>query len=666
MGFWDFLQTANGARLTAQADEAKTLAARDALALQDMRDRQSARSKLVGGSDPNSADSSINWSPMAAPTGTAQMQDANGNWKQYSLLGDTPTVKKQDTMNLLTADPNAPAPVGSPDQPPQDEFAGKYPSIAALQSAFKQQDPNAYTNQRSQWLSQADPDTALKNQQGMQARQASMNMINSLDVPGNVKQAMLVESIAPKTAEALGKNLETPDGVKNVNTLMAGLNSAKPGSTEYNTYKSLLTQATQNLPAAQLAETMRHNRADEANSNLTMGTDENGMPAIIDKRAKSIVPLVPNPFGAGTAAPPALGQPASPQAPLVSAANAPEAAGAAQPVYDQVAATDRSPERRPWLGAPTASLAQPPKQTAQPVYQDSYIKSLSPEAQAKFGALPPGVQYQLGPILAGKTSPPESGRAITDPQTKNILRMAAYVDPDFNEQTWRARNEAALQRADSKNPGSTGAQVTAAKTLLGHLTDLAKVGVEMNNTSVLGPGGNSIDNWAANQLPTAIGGDPAFQAKLRHFREHAQGGAGELGKITSGGPGTQSEKSSFEANFPEDGNLEAILGGAGGAADMMQKRIQSQLEAYNKTMKTKETLADWLGPESYAQYKVLTKLSADAMAGKKIKPADARRALAAVSNPTEEAAPQGDRTSPAPLDIGKTVNINGAAITRVK
>lgn len=283
MGFWDFLTTPEGNAARANASMDMDKAAESKLALQNLLAQQSARAKLVGGPDPLSADPSINWSPQPGPTGSAQMQDANGDWKQYSLLGDTPIVKRADTMNLLTADPNAPPTQATPDStaPPQ-----RTPSdIEALQKAFLQQDPNAYTSQRSQWLAQADPEAALKNQSALAARQASSAAINALDVPANVKQSMLVEAMGtPETAKALSENIKQPEQLKTVNAALAGMAHAQPGTPEYDGFKSIYTQATQNIPAATLAETIRQHTIDAVRNNFDFKNDAMGNIVALDKR----------------------------------------------------------------------------------------------------------------------------------------------------------------------------------------------------------------------------------------------------------------------------------------------------------------------------------------------------------------------------------------------
>lgn len=384
------------------------------------------------------------------------------------------------------------------------------------------------------------------------------------------------------------------------------------------------------LEGGRQAEAHRHNVADESNSAIVAFKDADGNDAYLDKRTMKITSTIP----------PDMFDPlVKPTGGIINSKPTPTVTGSVEspkdaPVSDPVAATDRSPDRRPWLSAQAdVPTDQPTEKPSALVYQGEYIKSLSPIAQERFASFAPQVQLELGPMLAGHTNPPESGRSQTDPHLRRLLKLAALVDPEFDEQKWRERNKAAVDLADTKSPGSTGGQRVAARTFLGHATDLVEAEANKNNTSAMGSAGNWIDNkWVQNTSPETEGNSTAKKTIQTKAGVSREGVVEELGKIVKGGPPTVPELAALSEHFPENSDISSVVGSVGEAADMMAKRINEQVNTYNMTMGTHETLEKWLGPESYRQYQMLTKLASDSVAGKEMNVQTVKAAIAAVKS----------------------------------
>jgi hypothetical protein len=443
------------------------------------------------------------------------------------------------------------------------------------------------------------------------------------------QQALLADQLAT-AREHLGR-VEAGDiaaraaGVEH--EFQSGMEGRRESSTKE--LEGMRTTSAEKVAGLQLKEANRHNTADELNNAIVPTTNADGEPIFIDKRTVKTSPITGEP---------------TPPAGLINrnpvATPGGKAAAQDVPVHDPVAATDRSPERRPWLSPPpegTDPGAVPPQAPAL-VYKGDYIKSLPPEAQARFASLSPAMQLQLGPILSGKTSPPESGRAQTDPHLQRVLRTASLIDPDFDEQAWRERNKAAVDLADTKSPGSSGGQRVAARTFLGHATDLLQAAANKNNTSALGTAGNWVDNALVDHTsPGTPGNSTAKKTVQNKFGIAREGVAEELGKIVSGGAPTVDQRKTISEQFGDNADVSSVVGGVGEAAEMMAKRIQSQVDSYNMTMKTHETLQSWLGPEAYKQYQTLVKIAEDSEGGKKTDVATVKKSLAAIKPGGDEA-----------------------------
>ncbi len=281
-------------------------------------------------------------------------------------------------------------------------------------------------------------------------------------------------------------------------------------------------------------------------------------------------------------------------------------------------------------------------------YNDEYIQNLPPQSQARFSSLPPEIQAQLGPILSGKTAPPESGRAMTDPILQNVLRSASLVDPNFNEQTWRARNKQ-IQDLASHDAASAGGQKIAAQTLTEHLFGLADAAADNKNNSWAGTPGNWVDNFAVGAFPPgAIGNSAAKKGNLENFRVHKIGVGEEGTKVQSGSAGTDSSKAEMAGRFSEDADISSNIGAIGGLADMMQQRVQSQVDKHNSIMGTHVTVADWLGPDAMKKYGALQQLSNDMKAGKRVDPAYVKQTLSRAAGGQAGASGRWDNGTPIP------------------
>lgn len=427
-----------------------------------------------------------------------------------------------------------------------------------------------YNNSRAQLLAQADPDAAIKNAVAIQSRNASMNAIKSLGLPADVTQAMSVEVLgAPEVAKGLTANMQLDPTVKTIKGF-SDLIAAKggPDSPEAAPYVKGLSNTLQNVEGGKLAELIR-------NDSVTA--------------ALNAIDIQASPDGTGFVR-----------------------------INKLTGQSDN-------LGAPTP----PPNQ--QP-FSSPYIKTLAPDAQQRFSQVNPSLQPLVSQILSGALQPPENGKAITDPKTRNLLTQAIQVDPSFNEQVWRARNDANKDMAAS-TPNSFGGQRIAAQTLIGHLTGLLDSAADNNNASSLGSLGNSAANTGVQYTsPGTIGNSAAKKAALENFNVHKIGVGEEGTKIMSGSAGTDTAKADMEERFSPDADISSTVGSVGALADMMRQRVQSQLDKYNGIMRTNMTPEDILGPKASAQYKALQQISQDAKSGKPITPQYVKQVLSKLGN----------------------------------
>lgn len=496
--------------------------------------------------------------------------------------------------------------------------------------------PDQTTSRIRGLMNQADPGAALKNFQSLQARQNSMNALNSLDLPPGARAPAQLEAFGlPKTAEALSKNLEQPDQVKLVTSLTNSIASnGGPSAPGAQPFVKMLQNQTQNIDMAKLQEEVRKNMSDEAEKAMEFKQDPTTMQwMLFDKHKGTMTPVggnaAPAPWmgpSAGLPPPPAnLGAPGG-AAPSSAPMPAPPGGGTMLPPP-------------PAGGAPAPANQPAQSGQAAPFFMNDFIKGLPQDAQQRFAQIPAAQQPVIAGILSGATPPPPgTGRS---PEIMGMmqdqLRKAAYVLPNFNEQLWQARNEQTKDMTNS-TPNSAGGQRVAAQTLTGHIWGLLDAAADNNNNNFLGNIGNMADNaLVANTGQGTHGNSAAKKAALENFKVH-QIGVGEEGtKVMSGQAGTDSAKKDMQDRFTENGDIPSTVGSTGALAEMMQQRIQSQVDKQNSIMGTNMTPADWLGPKAMKQYNAIQQIAEAAKSGQEVTPKSVKMTLRGISQPAAAA-----------------------------
>lgn len=580
----------------------------------------SAMSKLYGGPDPDPAAGGgrVNWDPMQAPP------------TSLTSGGSQPQASSPESSSL-TGGPSAMP------TPPQ-----------GLTSA---PDPNQFAQQRAMWLKQVDPESAMKQEQMLSHQQDNVAFMRQQGLPDNVIQPAVIEPFAPHTATAMATNLEVPENVKTLKATLAGLNTSKPGTPEYQAYQATLKKQMEDIPAAQQAELVRHDKATENLENIVMAADENGYPIMVDKRNKTAVSLgTPQPWMQN---PPGI--PIKPQG-ATAPQGSPAPAAVGQPPASVTPPAGNEGPLTPPANVPTPPPGGPPATpdtTAKPplAYNDPFISQMPQEAQQRFAQLPSALQLLIGPMLQGKISPPEGGRIYAKGNEKalNLLRAASFVDPSFNEQTWLQRNTMAKEEADM-TAAKLGGQRASAEKILNHGMGFLSNMADLHNNSVVGTLGNEGDNAVAGAAPDWMG-QQATQTSLKDAAGHAEGTGSEFEKMMGGGTAAEGAKKRAGELMSTSDNLAGTIGGVRSVAEMMKGQVEPQLETYNRIMGTNKTLEDWLGPEASAKYKLIQSLATRSKAGEKIPASEVKTLIQKLSGGT--------------IGVGETKQIGKNKVTRV-
>ena len=264
-----------------------------------------------------------------------------------------------------------------------------------------------------------------------------------------------------------------------------------------------------------------------------------------------------------------------------------------------VASGDKPAATPPVTGAPTGvsdGVSTPAPSVSPPVTgtDTSTILPSSPNRNDKaLTGLPDAAVSMIKMMVDGKMSPP-SGMAMTKPYWQAFIAKASEYDPNFDETSWASR---VATRKDF-TVGKSADAVTAINTALSHAGTLVGDFDKLNNFRF------TPANVVLNEI-TPLFGD-ARQGKARLTVDAL---ASEARKVfAASGGGNLTELKNWQNDFPINGSPSQHQIALAGFVDLLDGRLQTLADRYNRGMGTTAEPLNLLQPKARAVYEKLTGL----------------------------------------------------------
>lgn len=212
--------------------------------------------------------------------------------------------------------------------------------------------------------------------------------------------------------------------------------------------------------------------------------------------------------------------------------------------------------------------------------------------EAFLSQLPESDQSVVKKVAAGEIDP----RTLTqrDGYRNRIIAATAQYDPNYDQSNVGAR----FQLKKDFASGKSAQNITSANTLIGHLNALSDSAEKLNNW------GFTPANTVANYISEKTG-DP----RIKQFQLNRQAVADELERLFRGTGGTLTAIQEWKHTLDSASSPEQFKGAIKAAVDLMDSRVGSLADMYNRGFGTQKTSLDFLSPKSRA---VLAKISPDA------------------------------------------------------
>jgi hypothetical protein len=223
-------------------------------------------------------------------------------------------------------------------------------------------------------------------------------------------------------------------------------------------------------------------------------------------------------------------------------------------------------------------------------------------------------------MVDGRVAPPSS---IAISKTGSIwpalISKAAEYDPTFDQTTWAGR----VATRKSFTAGQDATAVTALNTALGHASKLADQFTELNNNGGLA----TPLNMVVNPLERFFG-----DQRQTNTQQTIDALASEARKVfAASGGGNLTELQEWQKNFPLNGSQSQQRGALTNFVELLDSRLQSLAEKYNRGMGRTDDPMTLLQPNARAAFEKLTGKQPDNSVGLQM----GRSAPAAASSPAD-------------------------------
>lgn len=207
--------------------------------------------------------------------------------------------------------------------------------------------------------------------------------------------------------------------------------------------------------------------------------------------------------------------------------------------------------------------------------------------------VPSGSASLIKGMVDGRISPPSS-MALSKPMWQGLVSKAAEYDPTFDQTTWAGR----VATRKSFTAGQDATAVTALNTALSHASNLDANFTKLNNFGgILTPLNgitNATESFFGDQRQTVTA-------------QNIQALASEARKVfAASGGGNLTELENWEKSFPMNGSPSQQHGALTQFVDLLDGRLQSLADKYNRGMGRTDDPMTLLQPAARASYQALT------------------------------------------------------------
>lgn len=201
-----------------------------------------------------------------------------------------------------------------------------------------------------------------------------------------------------------------------------------------------------------------------------------------------------------------------------------------------------------------------------------------------------GLVNRIRMLAEGRMSWP-TGAALRNPAMAELIAAASIYDPTLDEANAKTRF---ATRKDFTS-GVSARNLTAINTAMGHLADLKKLAIRLNNSNY--PDLNRfINSIQANRL-----GDP----RVNDYRTAADAFASELAKTFKGGTPALAEIEDWKARTNENMSPAQFQGFVDTAAKLLNSRIEAVGDQYNRGMGKSSDPLNLLSPHARKLYETI-------------------------------------------------------------
>lgn len=211
----------------------------------------------------------------------------------------------------------------------------------------------------------------------------------------------------------------------------------------------------------------------------------------------------------------------------------------------------------------------------------------------KLAQVPQEARGTLKMMLEGRMAPPTSF-AMSRPYWQTLIGLANQIDPTFDETSWAAR----LATRKDFTSGKSAVAVTAMNTALGHASRLLDKEGALNNFDGIG----TPFNAPLNAIQNYFGDDRQGRAAL--VRDAMASEARKVFAATGGGG--LKELETWEKNFNLNASPAAMKGQVEEFVGLLDSRLGSLSEQYNRGMGVSSQPLQLLTPEARTAYAKIT------------------------------------------------------------
>jgi uncharacterized protein len=201
---------------------------------------------------------------------------------------------------------------------------------------------------------------------------------------------------------------------------------------------------------------------------------------------------------------------------------------------------------------------------------------------------------QVKALLDGRMQFPSSF-AASKPYWQQMYRLVAQADPNFDMVDYNKR----AKTASDFSAGKSAQNITSFNTAIGHLDQLDKSIDQLNNSNF--PLWNKLSNSANTNL-----GNTRYQSAVKNFQTSKNAVVDELTRAFRGSGGSVHDIESWEGTLNEADSPEALHTAVKQALGLLQSRVESLGDQYNRGMGTTRDPMTLLAPHAVAAVERIT------------------------------------------------------------